>query len=235
MTPFFSYKIRGGSSFSWILKRGYRARFTDIDGGGNLSCMFHYADQTTERFNMPDTLKGQHTAHITQGHCLHSDMGHILCSVVDDDLNWHDPIAGYSNKSLVEEKYGNKSFQDHRNNWYRNGFDHFVIELGKYGLGIADMTASLNLFSKVQCQLDGNMAFIEQHSPAGSQVTLRADMPTLITMSALQHPMDPQSEYQPKPILFEVFQGEAADEADACRNSCPENQRAMTNTDYLFM
>ena len=232
--PIYQQTLRGGASFAWQLKRGYRMTFTDKQGGGNLACMLHSLDRSTERYNMPDSLKGQHTSHLTKGHCLHSDMGRILASIVEDDLGWHDPIAGFSNASQVERKFGKKSFQQARNNWYRNSYDHFVIELGKYGLGVADLTASVNLFSKVECQLDGSMNFIAGHSPAGTSVTVRADMPILVTMSALQHPMDPNSEYDPKPIDLAIYAGEPASDDDVCRNSCSENQRAMEITDYLF-
>jgi len=32
-------------------------------------------ENPTERYNMPDTLKAQHTAHLTRGHVLYSDFG----------------------------------------------------------------------------------------------------------------------------------------------------------------
>jgi hypothetical protein len=36
---------------------------------------FYNADDPTERYNMPDTLKAQHIARLTAGFVLYSDMG----------------------------------------------------------------------------------------------------------------------------------------------------------------
>ncbi|MDA3959601.1 MAG: urea carboxylase-associated family protein [Planctomycetota bacterium] len=227
--------LRGGAMWSMRLKRGYRLRLTDIDGGANLSLMLHNAEQPLERYNMPDTLKGQHTAHITTGCCLYSDMGRVLMSVVSDDLGWHDTVTGCSNAASVVRKYGTKGYQEHRNDFHRNAYDNFLTELGKYGLGERDMTATLNLFSKVQTDEAGALHFVAAHSPAGAGVTLRADMNVLVTATAVQHPMHPGAAYDPKRVGITVLRGEAAVPADdVCRARCDENDRAFANTELYF-
>ena len=68
-------------------------------GGANAGAIFYNSENPTERYNMPDTLKAQHTAHLTRGHVLYSDMGRVLCSVTRDSLGWHellDCIGGAS-------------------------------------------------------------------------------------------------------------------------------------------
>ena len=87
-------KVHPGASWSHVLKRGTTLRLTDIEGGVNAGMMLYNFECPTERYNMPDTLKAQHTAKLTTGFVLYSDMGRILCSVTADTVGWHDPIGG---------------------------------------------------------------------------------------------------------------------------------------------
>jgi uncharacterized protein YcgI (DUF1989 family) len=70
--------VRGGSAWSHVLKRGTSLRMTDIQGGANVAALFFNSDNPVERYNMPDTLKAQHTARLHAGLVLYSDMGRIL-------------------------------------------------------------------------------------------------------------------------------------------------------------
>src|SRR5262249_39400133 len=92
--------IQPGATWSHILKRGTALRITDTEGGANVGAIFYNAENPAERYNMPDTLKAQHIAHLTRAHVLYSDMGRILCSITTDTLGWHDPLCGYANAAL---------------------------------------------------------------------------------------------------------------------------------------
>ena len=73
-----SRKVQAGASFSLILRRGRELRIEDSEGGANVAALFYNYECPVERYNMPDTLKAQHTAHLTRGFVLYSDMGRIL-------------------------------------------------------------------------------------------------------------------------------------------------------------
>ncbi len=92
---------RGHTSF--ILRRGQILRLTDIDGGANVSMMMLNPHEKSERLNLPDTLKGQHTARLTAGHCFYSDMGRVLAGIIADSCGWHDPFGGVLNAQETEE------------------------------------------------------------------------------------------------------------------------------------
>jgi uncharacterized protein YcgI (DUF1989 family) len=92
----------------------------DLAGRANVSALFYNAEEKLERYNMADTLKAQHTAHLTAGHALYSDMGHVLCSIIQDTCGWHDTVCGTSKAAMVRAKYGESSYQTHRNAMYRN-------------------------------------------------------------------------------------------------------------------
>jgi urea carboxylase-associated protein 2 len=230
----FEETIPGGAMWSHVLKPHQMLRLTDLEGGANVGALFYNRDHWLDRLNLPDTLKAQHTAKLTTGHVLFSDMGHVLCSITADTCGWHDPLAGHSTSALVQKKYGTARFQQQRNDFYRNARDQFLIELGKWGLGKADLVANVNLFSKVTVDHDGRMHFEEDHASPGAYVDLRAEMNVLIVLNTCQHPMDPFPEYRPRPVKLTVWNADPPAPDDICRNSSPENERGFMLTEALF-
>lgn len=231
MTLLFEDRIQPGATWSHVLKRGTALRMTDVEGGANVGALFYNAQNPTERYNMPDTLKAQHTAHLTAGDVLFSDMGRILCSIVDDTVGWHDPLSGCSDAQLVEEKYGEARYQEHRNAFFRNAQEEFLIELAKHGLGARDVTAPVNFFSKVVVNEYGDMRFVTGHSKPGMAIELRAEMNVLIILNTCQHPLDPDPAYAPRPVALAVRAAAPVAADDQCRISRPENARGFMLTE----
>jgi len=227
--------VQPGATWSHVLKRGTALRITDTEGGANVGGIFYNRENPSERYNMPDTLKAQHIARLTRGSVLYSDMGRVLCSVIEDTAGWHDPLSGCSNAALVKTKYGEAGYQEHRNDYYRNAYDSFVIELSKYGLGPRDMAAPVNFFSKVVVDDSGNMRFIPGNSKAGNFVDLRAEMNVLVILNTCPHPLDPNPKYQPKPVQLSLRKVPPAAADDPCRLSRHENERGFVLTERYFM
>jgi hypothetical protein len=223
--------IPGGNHWSGLLRRGVGLRLTDLEGGANVAALFYNREEKLERYNMPDTLKAQHTAFLTAGHVCYSDMGRILCSIVEDTVGWHDTVCGTSDADLVARKYGTATFQTHRNAMYRNGRDGLLIELGKWGMGKRDLVANVNFFSKVSADPQGRLHFHGGHSRAGDHVDLRFEMDTLVVLSTAPHPLDPGSAYRPAGVRLSAWRAAPAGPDDRCRNACPENQRGFVNTE----
>ena len=196
--------LAGGGTWSHNLKRGTALRITDTEGGANAGAIFYNCENPVERYNMPDTLKAQHIARLTKGFVIYSDMGRVLCSVTDDTCGWHDPIGGYSTEALVRSKYGEKNYQEYRNECHRNSRDGFLIELEKYGLGPRDLVPPVNFFSKVAVAEDGAMSFVPGNSHPGEYVELRAEMNVLVIVNASQHPMDQSPTYLSKPLALSI-------------------------------
>ncbi len=233
-TLLWSDDVPAGAHWSCVVRRGQTLRVTDVEGGANVAMLFYNLEEKLERYNMADTLKAQHTAYLTEGFVCFSDMGRVMCSVTLDTCGWHDTICGVSNAEMVRSQYGEARYQEHRNDYYKNGYDSLVNELGKFGLGKRDLVANLNLFSKVTVDDSGAMQFQPGNSKPGDVVDLRFEMPCLIVLSTCQHPLDPAPEYRPRPVTLTVWRSGEVPEDDACRNRCPENQRGFINTDRLY-
>lgn len=179
---------------------------------------------------MPDTLKAQHIARLTSGFVLYSDMGRILCSITADTVGWHDPIGGTLSAAQVKAKYGERTYQEFRNEWTQAPKEALLLELAKYSLGPRDLTPTLNLFSKVQVDASGKMTYVPGNSKAGDFVELRAEMPVLMLLSANHHPMEPGGTYSPRPVRLTVKRVLEPAADDPCRISRPENGRGFELT-----
>jgi urea carboxylase-associated protein 2 len=226
---FYETVIAGGKHWSFTARHGTKLRLTDIEGGANVGMLFYNPANMLERYNAPDTLKSQHTFRLTRGHCLYSDMGRIFCSIIADTVGWHDTVAGNINKTMIAERWGLKSYQDHKNDWTQNGHDAFLVEAGKYGLGRRDLAANVNWFSKVAPAADGALGFDPSNSPAGSSVDLRFEMDTLVLLHTCPHPMNPAAEYPRNPVGLQLSKAAPVAVDDYCLNFRPENGRGFQN------
>ncbi len=95
-----------------MLRRGHSLRLTAGGADANVAALFYSREQPLERYNMADTLKAQHTAHLTTGCVCYSDMGRVL-------LRHHrrQPAAGMTHyagsrtRPLIDARYGPTTFQ----------------------------------------------------------------------------------------------------------------------------
>jgi urea carboxylase-associated protein 2 len=235
MTAIFSEQIPGGAMWSMRVARNRILTLKALAPHANVSALFFNASNPLDRLNIPDTLKALHTAKITKGHVLMSDMGHALASVVEDTLGWHDPLAGYSTPEMIRTAFGEGSYQEKRNDFLRNSHDNFLIELNKHDLGIRDLVACINFFSKVCADEAGRLHFETDHCKEGESVTLRAEMDLLVVLSNAPHPLHPPGEYPRVPVEVTVAPTSPAQEKDFCRTFRPECTRAMALTERLYL
>ncbi len=221
--------LSGACHWSMRMRRGTSLRLIDIEGGANVGMLFYNPVNLLERYNAPDTLKCQHTFKLTKGNCLYSDMGRIFCSIVEDSVGWHETVCGNTTKEIIKQKWGERTYQNYRNDWNQNGYNSFLVELAKYGLGRKDMAANLNLFSAISVDEYGNLGYTIGNSKAGDYIELRFEMDTLVLMHTCPHPLNPALEYPRKPVTYQIRQ--AADVAvdDYCMNFRPENRRGFSN------
>jgi hypothetical protein len=233
-SPVYTKALTHSGMWSGVIGRGKTLRLTALEAGANLGMLLYNADLTVERYNMPDTLKGQHIFYLRHPYCLHSDMGRVFASITADTVGWHETVCGCSDAKQVAEKYGDRNYQVARNEFHRNGRDCFLIELAKWGLGPRDLVPNLNLFSKVVADEAGKLSFVPNHAKAGDHIDLRLEMNTLVILNTCQHPLDPDSTYHPREVKLEVFASPAPGPDDACRNSRPENVRAFINTEDYY-
>jgi urea carboxylase-associated protein 2 len=231
ITPLWEESLRGGAHWSGVLRRGQSLRLLAQGASPNVAALFYSREMPLERYNMADTLKAQHTAHLTAGFVCYSDMGRILCSITADSVGWHDPLCGLTDAALVGARYGATSFQQQRNERFVSGREAMLVEMGKYGLGERDLIASINFFSKVQVDARGALHWVSGHAGAGDAVDLRFEMDTIVLLHNGPHPLDDARPWSPPDVLLQCSRAPALAADDACRRRCAENERGFQNTE----
>jgi urea carboxylase-associated protein 2 len=226
--------LPGGHHWSWRLQRGRALRCVALDAHVNLSMVIYAAHDPAERYNMPDSVKAQHTAHYTQGHVLMSDMGRSLASVTHDSLGWHDPFGLLLDNARMDAKYGKNTYAMARNGMYRSGKDGLLTEIAKYGLTARDLVVGVNWFSKVSVNAEGGFIYHPEHASVGDFFELRLDMDCIVAVSTAPHPLDTRPAYAPGRVGVLARQVGAAERTDGCRHFRPENARALLNTDLFY-
>ncbi|MCB1842775.1 MAG: urea carboxylase-associated family protein [Halioglobus sp.] len=227
-------EIASGAHWSFLMRRGSQLRLVDVAGGANVGMLFYNPLDKLERYNAPDTLKCQHSFRLARGNCLYSDMGRIFCSIIEDDLGWHDTVCGYLSERQLQAQYPVRSFQQALNNWTISGEHAFKVEMAKHGLGERDLCANANFFSKVVADSDGTLHYVTNHSHAGAAVLLRFEMDTLVLLHTCPHPLNPATEYPDKPVALEVSRAAPIAADDVCLNACEENRRGFENNQRYY-
>ncbi|MER2000753.1 MAG: DUF1989 domain-containing protein, partial [Lysinibacillus sp.] len=106
--------IPAGGKWSKKISKGKLLKFTATAPNANVALLFFNADDKTERYNMPDTLKAQYTAFLQKGNILMSDNGKAMVSIVEDTVGWHDAFSGYTTRAMTDQKYGVTTYEQHR-------------------------------------------------------------------------------------------------------------------------
>ncbi len=224
-----TYDLPGGAAISVVLPRSDVVRLTTLGSGGNASMLLYAARGPYERLNVPDTLKAQMSARITPPMVLMSQLGKALCSVTGSSLDWHDAITGHSTDAQVLSRFGDSSYGVDRNDWRRSARRGFLDELWKHDLGVRDLHACVNWFSKVVPADDdrGTLTFVEDHAAAGDWVELRAEQDVLLVLATAPHPLDPAQEWRPRGLRVEVRYGMPPGPTDPSRVFRQESARSL--------
>lgn len=225
--PIVDLVLPGGGSLSRVCRRGSALTLVDLEGGANVAALLYRAEDPLERYCMPDTLKAQHVSRLTAGVALYSDMGRVLASIVSDSCGWHDTISGHTTPALLAARWGPLSYQQARNDRRASARELLLVELAKHGLGRADLVANVNFFTKVAIDQGGELAYEPDHSAAGSSVTLRFELDTLLVLAATPHPLDPAVEWTPRAVGVTIEPAAPAAEDDPVRRACAENERGF--------
>ena len=220
--------LPGGHHWSGRIQKGAVLQLKALGANANVSLFCVNAEDKLERYNMPDSLKGQHTAFLTAGNVLYSDLGRVMASIVQDDHAWSDTFCGASRPEQIEKQFGLCAFKDARNDMYQSGLDGLLVEMSKFSLGQTDLSATVNLFSKVTPNDAGALSYIQSDN-TNQIAALRFEMDCLVFLSAAPHGLDNSAAYAPADIELSLFKANALGERDICRDSCPQNQRAFQN------
>ena len=211
--------IPGGWYWSTSLKAGDTIRVAQDHGPSAVSMIAWSAADTSERLNLPDTVKVQWTTAIAKGRVLFTDMGRVLFSVTEAASTAHDGLVGGSTAASNAARYPGD---------VRNTRDNFILVAGKLGLDRRDIPSAMTFFAPLRVDANGNFAWRENLRVAGDYVDLRAEMDLIVAFSNCPHPLDPTPPYAPNPVTVTRFRLPMAAD-DLCRTATAEAVRGFEN------
>jgi urea carboxylase-associated protein 2 len=214
-----------------VLPRGAHLRLADLEGDTNVSLVLHNARRPSERLNVADTVKLQWSAYPGVGSLLLSDLGRVLATVVDGDIDSIDVLCGALPPAVAEARYGGTG----NHSLTPSGRDRLVLGLAKHDLTRRDLPPAANLFRSVRVAPDGSITLIEGASHAGAHLTLRAELAVLVTLAVTPHPLDDRPSYSGGPVRLTAWRGEPSSADDPLRRTSPEATRAFENTDEALL
>lgn len=220
-----SESIPGGWYASYALRRGQALRLRNPQATPGVSLFAWNDDEPSERLNVGDTVKVQWSAELRKGRLLLSDMGRVLFSIIEDSCGAHDALLGGSTPASNEQKYGDASL--------RNTRENLVLAAGKLGLDRRDVGPCLTFFAPVATDAQGRFHWQENRIARGDFVDLRAEMNLLVAVSNCPHPLAPGA-HAPGEIEVTLWNAPPPMPDDACRTGSVEAQRAFENTDACF-
>jgi urea carboxylase-associated protein 2 len=176
---------------------------------------------TTERMNLPDTVKVQWTTALGRGRVIFSDMGRVLLSITEDSSGAHDALAGGSD-AQSNARYGDPRL--------RNTRENMVLAAAKLGLDRRDLPALLSLFAPVRVDEAGRLGWRPELLSGQDWVELRAEMDLLVALSTCPHPLDPGPDYAPATMIATRLSAVPVAADDICRTATAEAVRGFQNT-----
>ncbi len=211
-----------------VIARGTRLRFDDPSGDACAHLLLFNALEPAERLNVADTQKIPWQAYLGAGHPLLSGDGRVLATVVADTSGAHDAFCGTSTDAWNQHKYGNARPEG----GFPSGRALFLKAAAKHGLSRRDLPPSVSFFQGVRVAADGELCW-GGPAGAGTYVELVAELPLLVLVANVAHPLDPRADYIVGPLRVHAWRGRPTGPSDSRHTATPELNRAYLNTiDY---
>lgn len=211
-----------------VVARGTRIRFDDPTGDACAHVIVYNALAPVERLNVADTQKIPWQAYLGAGHPLLSGDGRVLATIVTDTSGHHDAFCATSTEAWNRRKYGDAAPEGPS----PAGRSLFLKAAAKHGLAPRDLPPSVSFFQGVRVDADGT--FVWQGSAgAGTSVELLAELPLLLLVANVPHPLDPRPGYVVGPLRVHAWRAAPTGPDDDRCHATPETHRAYLNTlDY---
>jgi uncharacterized protein len=211
-----------------VIARGTRLRFDDPTGDACAHVVVFNAAEMTERLNVADSLKIPWQAYLGENHPLLSGDGRVLATVVSDTSNRHDAFCGTTTDAWNDSKYGDARPEGPT----PSGRGLFVKAAAKHGLTRRDLPPSVSFFQGIRVAADGELQW-QGSAGGGTHVELVAELPLLILVANVAHPLDPRDDYVIGPLRVHAWKVRPTTHDDERFTATPELHRAYLNTiDY---
>jgi uncharacterized protein len=211
-----------------IVARGTGLRFDDPTGEACAHLILFNALEPVERLNVADTQKIPWQAYLGADHPLLSGDGRVLATIIADASGRHDAFCGTTTDAWNLRKYGDARPEGAS----PSGRGQFLKAAAKHGLTRRDLPPSVSFFKGVRVADDGELVWTGS-ARADTYVELVAELPLLVLVANVAHPLDPRDDYVVGPLRVHAWRARPTDSRDNRFTATPELNRAYLNTiDY---
>ena len=208
-----------------VVARGTRIRLLDPTGDACANVFLLRADAPYERLNIADTLKIPWQAYLGPGHPLLSGDGRVLATLAADTSQHHDAFCGTGSDAWNTAKFGDARPEGPT----PSGQSLLTLAAAKHGLTPRDLGPSLSFFQGVRVAEDGALTWQGSAGP-GTSVDLVAELPLIVLIANVPHPLDARPEYRVGPLRIHAWRSAPTGPDDASFAASPERTRAYLNT-----
>ena len=191
-----SVLVDPGGSWGARLAKGDRVRFIDLEGQQAVDFLCYNALDRRDRYNAANTMKMGDNVYLNPGTVLYGEYATRLMKIVASSCPDHDTIGGCCSVEMNWLRYARRTHSCRAN---------FLHELGKFGMGEADVVANVNFFMSVPVGRDGHMAISDSPSKAGDFVDVEALTDVIAVISNCPQKYNPACGYNPSPVRVETF------------------------------
>lgn len=180
------------------LEPGEILRLIDLEGSQAIDFLCYNADDPTERYHAPNTIKVPRNVYIGLGSVLRSNLARPMMTVISDSCGGHDTIFGCCSFEVDRVRYGRANGESCQRNFER--------ELARHGIGPEHVVPNVNFFMSVPVAPNGMAEITASRSQPADYVDLRAEMPVLAVLSNCPQELNPASGANgPTPIRAVVW------------------------------
>jgi urea carboxylase-associated protein 1 len=176
-------------------------RILDLEGNQAVDTLFYNADDTEERYDANNTIRGQSNIYLSAGTTLLSNEGNPMLTITADTCGRHDTLGGACSAESNTVRYALEKRHMHACR------DSFLLALAEYDHGMSkrDLPSNINFFMNVPVTPDGRLTFEDGISAAGRYVEMRAEMDVLVLISNCPQLNNPCNAYNPTPVEVLVW------------------------------
>lgn len=193
--------IEPGEPWARMVRKAQRICIVDLGGQQAVDFLCYNADDPSEHYNAPNTIKVNGSLSISRGTQILSSLARPIFRVVRDTCGRHDTLGGCCSRPSNTLLYGKPGVANCR--------DTLLAGLARFDLGARDMVPNINWFMNVSVTTDGHMSIDDGISKAGDFVELRAEMDALAVLSNCPQIFNPANGFEPTPIVVKVYESDA--------------------------
>lgn len=189
---------RGGTAFP--IKAGQVCRVIDVDGKQVADFICFNLRDFVDKISVENTQLLNGTLFLTRGHHLYSTKATQLMTITADTCGVHDLISGSCSEYTNAYRYGVRGTPNCRSNFER--------VLTPYGIPLAEIPYSFNIFMNTPISSEGVTGIQEPKSKPGDYLDLRANVDLLIAISNCPQERNPCNGWNPTRLGVVVYEVE---------------------------